>query len=240
MASSSLGQQAPTVESQTQPSGSKCFNCGSTTGVGDFCESCGTWLHPGCCRFCYAHLDPGARFCGDCGNDQTGIECPRCHVRSFFDFCSLCYEPLTERAGEEVKHALAQIESSPGQAPHADGAPSRAASSSTPGTVEAASPTETRVGSDPAIAELQAETHADAPIEPSPPSETANSPPQTPQAARAKMMAIRAAMSIKVQQNVINRSWIKLPSKWRCYAFGNLHSSPNECAQPNKGGVWIE
>lgn len=92
------------------PADKRCFHCNAGSGVGDFCEACGTWQHPGCCRFCYENLDPGAAFCHECGSDQSGVECPQCHERSFFDFCSGCFEPLTQRAQSEVASAAAVSE----------------------------------------------------------------------------------------------------------------------------------
>jgi hypothetical protein len=26
---------------------------------------------------------------------------------------------------------------------------------------------------------------------------------------------------------------------WRCFAFGTVHNTPDECADPDQGGVWI-
>lgn len=78
--------------------GSPCPQCGTEVGGCDFCEACGLWLKPGCCRFCYAELPEGAAFCVECSADQLGLSCTRCGTRGFFDFCSDCGDALSDLA----------------------------------------------------------------------------------------------------------------------------------------------
>lgn len=110
MALESLSQIRSVTAPAVSPTDKRCIHCDAGSGVGDYCEACEMWQHPGCCRFCYEHLDLGAAFCHECGNDQTGVACPKCHERSFFDFCSQCFEPLTQRAQQEIAQAIALLD----------------------------------------------------------------------------------------------------------------------------------
>ena len=84
--------------------GKCCPRCGSSCPEGaDICEACGEWLLEGQCKFCYAPLEEGDEFCGECGNPVDGIECPRCHNLSYFDFCQHCDIPLTEQAEQVIE-----------------------------------------------------------------------------------------------------------------------------------------
>lgn len=84
--------------------GRRCPRCGAVIlANADICENCGEWLLRGQCRFCYAPLEEGAMFCGQCGNPVDGIECPHCHTTSYFDFCKECGAPLTSQAIETIE-----------------------------------------------------------------------------------------------------------------------------------------
>jgi len=66
----------------------------------DICESCGEWLLEGKCKFCYADVEEGQKFCSECGNNPEGVLCPSCNEWGHFDFCKNCKIPLTEKAKE--------------------------------------------------------------------------------------------------------------------------------------------
>ena len=94
----------------------KCPKCGAKVlPNADICERCGEWLLVGKCKFCYADLEEGAKFCSECGNPTAGIVCPQCGQLSNFDFCKHCNIPLTALAQkmiEKVKNrSVAQKES---------------------------------------------------------------------------------------------------------------------------------
>jgi len=83
----------------------RCPRCGATLlENGDICEACGEWLLEGQCKFCYAPLEEGAKFCAECGNPVDGVECPQCHKISYFDFCKYCNTPLTEQAIQTIEN----------------------------------------------------------------------------------------------------------------------------------------
>jgi len=83
----------------------KCPKCGAKiiSPNADICEVCGEWLLKGKCKFCYADIEEGAVYCGECGNPVTGIICPQCGQLSYFDFCKHCNIPLTVEAQKMVK-----------------------------------------------------------------------------------------------------------------------------------------
>jgi len=82
----------------------QCPHCKSTVPVdADICEVCGAWLLEGRCKFCYAPLEEGAKFCSVCGNPVEGIICPQCGNLSYFDFCKHCGIPLTKQAHEAIE-----------------------------------------------------------------------------------------------------------------------------------------
>ncbi len=83
---------------------SKCPKCNATARPrADICEVCGTWLLKGQCMFCYAQVEDGQTFCGECGNPAEGITCQRCGKLSIFDFCKTCGIPLSIQAREMVQ-----------------------------------------------------------------------------------------------------------------------------------------
>jgi len=76
-----------------------CPNCSAIARPhADICEVCGEWLLNGQCMFCYAPVDVGETFCGECGNPAAGIICQKCGKLSHFDFCSTCNIPLSYQA----------------------------------------------------------------------------------------------------------------------------------------------
>lgn len=76
-----------------------CPNCKAIARPhADICEVCGEWLLKGQCMFCYAPVDDGETFCGECGNPAAGITCQKCGKLSHFDFCSTCNIPLSYQA----------------------------------------------------------------------------------------------------------------------------------------------
>ncbi|WP_417068901.1 hypothetical protein [Niveibacterium terrae] len=79
-----------------------CPCCGHPAEGCDFCQACGHWLLNGQCRFCYAPLPDEAQFCEECGCNQQGLVCSHCGTKNFFDFCSCCGLPLSERAQAAV------------------------------------------------------------------------------------------------------------------------------------------
>jgi hypothetical protein len=86
---------------------SKCTNCGwGVSSTADICENCGEWQLPGKCNFCYAEIEEGQKFCGECGNPPTGIYCPSCGTLSHFDFCPKCNAGLTKQSNETI-HMIA-------------------------------------------------------------------------------------------------------------------------------------
>lgn len=56
----------------------------------------------------------------------------------------------------------------------------------------------------------------------------------TNQGARRFFMNLIAGLPEEVARKIINRGM-----GWRCNAYGCVHSSPNECANPFSGGVWM-
>lgn len=92
----------------------KCPKCGAKiiSPNADICEVCGEWLLEGKCKFCYADLEEGAVYCGECGNPVAGIVCPQCGKLSYFDFCKHCNTPLTPTAQkmiEKIKKAPHEV-----------------------------------------------------------------------------------------------------------------------------------
>ena len=82
-----------------------CPKCGAKiiSPNADICELCGEWLLKGKCKFCYADIEKGAVYCGECGNPVAGIICPQCGQLSYFDFCKHCNIPLTVEAKKNVE-----------------------------------------------------------------------------------------------------------------------------------------
>lgn len=56
-------------------------------------------------------------------------------------------------------------------------------------------------------------------------------PDMTPQMQRDYYTAIKVEITIK--------SKVKVKIGWKCNAYNCVHSKPNECAEPFRGGVWI-
>ncbi|NPV10442.1 MAG: zinc-ribbon domain-containing protein [Ignavibacteria bacterium] len=89
----------------------KCPQCDALILPGaDICEACGAWLLEGQCKFCYAPLEEGAKFCAECGNPADGIPCPQCGNMSYFDFCKHCGIPLTPQARQSIEDLKRTIE----------------------------------------------------------------------------------------------------------------------------------
>jgi len=88
-----------------------CPKCGAKiiSPNADICEVCGEWLLKGKCKFCYADIEEGAVYCGECGNPVAGMICPQCGQLSYFDFCSNCNIPLTA----EAKKVVEKVKNSP-------------------------------------------------------------------------------------------------------------------------------
>lgn len=85
----------------------QCTSCKSRVSPNaDICESCGEWLLKDKCKFCYADLEEGQVYCGECGNSVEGIRCPKCTNLSYFDFCKSCNIPLTEAARKSKEDFL--------------------------------------------------------------------------------------------------------------------------------------
>jgi len=88
-----------------------CPSCGSVVSEkADICEHCGDWVLTSKCKFCYADLEEGQSFCGECGNPVEGIDCPECGSTNFFDFCKDCNKPLTEKAKKTLEDVKAHPE----------------------------------------------------------------------------------------------------------------------------------
>lgn len=81
-----------------------CPNCNSVARpFADICEECQKWLLKGQCMFCYAQIEEGQKFCGECGSSASGIECPQCGEVSIFDFCKNCRIPLSNQAKDAMQ-----------------------------------------------------------------------------------------------------------------------------------------
>lgn len=59
----------------------------------------------GRCTFCGAAVDPGVRFCEECGNSRHGITCPHCGTLNYRSFCTNCFAPLNEQAQKALSEA---------------------------------------------------------------------------------------------------------------------------------------
>ena len=59
----------------------------------------------GRCTFCGAPVEPGMRFCTECGNNREGITCPHCGTLNFRSFCKNCFAPLNEQAQKALTEA---------------------------------------------------------------------------------------------------------------------------------------
>lgn len=57
------------------------------------------------CTFCGAAVEPGMRFCTECGNNREGIRCPHCGTLNFRNFCKNCFAPLNEQAQKALSDA---------------------------------------------------------------------------------------------------------------------------------------
>lgn len=56
-------------------------------------------------------------------------------------------------------------------------------------------------------------------------------PDMTPQMQRDYYTAIKVEMTV--------RTTVKVKIGWKCNAYGCIHTKPNECAEPFRGGKWI-
>ena len=59
----------------------------------------------GRCTFCGAPVEPGMRFCTECGNNREGIICPQCGILNYRSFCKNCFAPLNEQAQKALSEA---------------------------------------------------------------------------------------------------------------------------------------
>lgn len=57
------------------------------------------------CTFCGAPVEPGTRFCTECGNNREGITCPHCGTLNYRSFCKNCFAPLNEQARKALTEA---------------------------------------------------------------------------------------------------------------------------------------
>lgn len=61
--------------------------------------------YKGRCTFCGVTVEPGTRFCTECGNSRDGITCPHCGTLNYRSFCKNCYAPLNEQAHKALSEA---------------------------------------------------------------------------------------------------------------------------------------
>ena len=59
----------------------------------------------GRCTFCGYPVEPGTRFCTECGNNREGITCPHCGTLNYRSFCKQCFAPLNEQAQKALTEA---------------------------------------------------------------------------------------------------------------------------------------
>lgn len=59
----------------------------------------------GRCTFCGAPVEPGTRFCTECGSNREGMICPHCGTLNYRSFCKNCFEPLNEQAQKALSEA---------------------------------------------------------------------------------------------------------------------------------------
>jgi hypothetical protein len=94
-----LRQNQKNEEDENLGEPKKCVHCGNATAPNaDICERCGVWQLGGQCCFCYAPVQQGQSFCGNCGNAPEGKPCPNCGTHSIFDLCPKCEFPVSKRA----------------------------------------------------------------------------------------------------------------------------------------------
>lgn len=249
--------------------GRDCPACGKHVGLGDFCEACGYWMHEGKCRFCYSSLSDGAAFCEDCGCNQSGLVCTVCHKTGFFDFCSSCGVAVSERATDTLQapvaqggmvDLLAEMRSAQKEAlalldlpENSDEAlpelpdqvvPTPGDSVEKPTTVgvqEPAGQTRSQVTIAPVRKRVAQEQLKQRRLElkerlrlmrerlKQVMQEAANQTFEDGQQARVHSMALRK----RLLDDGYN------PTSWRCNRYNCVHPSPNDCAAPQFGGVWV-
>lgn len=83
-----------------------CPNCRQTVNqVYELCPNCGYRLHYSHCTYCGAPMASDDLFCGECGGNSKGINCPVCGTLSFRSFCPKCNSPVDELGSEELAKA---------------------------------------------------------------------------------------------------------------------------------------
>lgn len=237
----------------------KCPNCGwGVTATADICENCSEWLLTGKCNFCYADFEEGQKFCSECGNPPTGIICKSCGTLSHFDFCPNCNTPQTEQANEiiqELKNSIefqtisnliiSEVQSIANPSPNSleqinnylskfnqqvkkKKSFSLEADNNIEENIKTTEQSGVKVKSeqDKLIEQEQKEIEAIKLLKEAQSKTFANN-----QEARRFF----GALKIILPAVIIKRK----PIGWMCNAYGSTHETPQECADPSMGGIWI-
>jgi hypothetical protein len=158
-------------------------------------------------------MEPGEKFCSECGNGIGGIKCPKCGTLNYRSFCKKCNEPLDDLAQE----AMQQAEADP-------------AYQEVKQQVKELEEIAEKMESEPAAEKefsLKLAQLSDAVQRMQPP------PNMTPQMQRTFYCArdVKRLTKTKVVKEIRNG--------WVCNYCGCTHICPNDCVKPQLGGKWI-
>ena len=215
----------------------RCPKCGAKiiSSNADICEACGEWLLDGKCRFCYAELEEGAKFCSECGNPVEGIVCPNCGMLNHFDFCTNCSTPLTNRA----KKMIEKIKNSPQEQPKTFSTNQEARAFY---MAQMYLNLQQHIKKTDKLDEQDELTKLNRYIEKS---EGSKKKTLAPLFSEKQKQNVRESMKmaedeIEKQKERRKLEKRKRPKGWLCNAYHYLHpGGPHECADPSKGGRWI-
>lgn len=216
----------------------RCPSCGTFAEKNtDVCETCFGHLAKGECSFCGEKTEIGDAFCGECGGPLNGVLCPVCRTHNQYNFCMKCNTPLTEMAVYETNMALQeplvirmnQLADEVARLKNTMNANrNKAAGKLTVSSLYK------RKG-DQAVEKGVEETHRGTRKD----EELIKIKEKELQGILNDLEAKPLRTPILVRNYAMARKPGKILVGWRCNYKHAVHSNPQACAYPQKGGKWV-